>query len=97
MGEKAKLLGVEIRMNTAVTPELVSQMMPHTLINAIGATPIIPMIPGKDKDFVVNSHDVLNGKTDISGNVNVVVIGGGMVGMETARIPGRKRCESYCS
>ena len=84
MAEKAKRLGVEIRMNTTVTPELVWQIMPHTLINAIGAAPIIPMIPGKDKDFVVNSHDVLNGKTDISGNASVVVIGGGMVGMETA-------------
>lgn len=84
MGEKAARLGVEIRMNTPVTPELISQVMPHTLINAIGATPIIPRIPGNDRDFVVNSHDVLNGKTDISGAVNVVVIGGGMVGMETA-------------
>ena len=84
MGEKAKRLGVDIRMNTTVTPELIAQVMPHTFINAIGATPVIPRIPGNDRDFVVDSHDVLNGKTDIAGAVNVVVIGGGMVGMETA-------------
>lgn len=82
MGEKAKRFGVDIRMNTKVTPELIAEMKPHTVINAIGSEPIIPPIPGKEKDFVVNSHDVLNGKVQIQGNV--VVIGGGMVGMETA-------------
>ncbi|MDY4195533.1 MAG: FAD-dependent oxidoreductase [Bariatricus sp.] len=82
MGEKAKRLGVDIRMNTTVTPEMIAEMKPHTFINAIGAVPIVPTIPGKEKEFVVNSHDVLDGKVSISGNV--VVIGGGMVGMETA-------------
>lgn len=82
MGEKAKRLGVDIRMNTKVTPELISEIKPHTVINAIGAEPIIPPIPGREKAFVVNSHDVLNGKAQVQGNV--VVIGGGMVGMETA-------------
>lgn len=82
MAEKAKRLGVDIRLNTEVTSELIAEMKPHTVMNAIGATPIIPPIPGNDKAFVVNSHDVLNGKTKVSGNV--VIIGGGMVGMETA-------------
>ena len=82
MAEKAKRLGVDIRMNTAVTPEFIEEINPHTVINAIGAVPIIPDIPGKDKDFVVDSHDVLDGNVSVNGNV--VVIGGGMVGMETA-------------
>ena len=82
MGRKAERLGVDIRMNTVVTPELIREIHPHTVMNAIGAVPIVPPIPGKEKAFVVNSHDVLDGKTDINGNV--VVIGGGMVGMETA-------------
>lgn len=82
MGEKAKRLGVDIRMNTKVTPELIAEIKPHTVINAIGAEPVIPPIPGREKDFVVNSHDVLDGKAEAKGNV--VVIGGGMVGMETA-------------
>lgn len=82
MAEKAKRLGVDIRLNTEVTPELIAETSPHTVMNAIGATPIIPPIPGNDKAFVVNSHDVLNGKAKVSGNV--VIIGGGMVGMETA-------------
>lgn len=82
MGEKAKRLGLEIRMNTEVTPEMITGLKPHTFINAIGAVPIIPPIEGKDKSIVANSHDVLNGVSEVSGNV--VVIGGGLVGMETA-------------
>ena len=88
MGEKAKRLGVEIRMNTRVTPELIAELKPHTVMNAIGAEPVIPPIPGKEKDFVVNSHDVLDGKAQVSGNV--VIIGGGMVGMETAEYLAQK-------
>lgn len=80
MAKKAERLGVDIRMNTVVTPELIEELKPHTVINAIGAEPIIPNIPGADKAKV--SHDILNGKEEVSGNV--VVIGGGLVGMETA-------------
>lgn len=80
MAKKAECLGVDIRMNTVVTPELIEEIGPHSVINAIGAEPIIPNIPGVDKAKV--SHDVLNGKAEVNGNV--VVIGGGLVGMETA-------------
>lgn len=91
MAAKAKRLGVEIRMNTEVTPELIGEIKPHTVMNAIGATPLIPQIPGADLPFVVNSHDVLNGKAAPSGTV--VVIGGGMVGMEVAEYLAEKGCK----
>ena len=82
MGRQAEKLGVDIRLNTPVTPELIAEIKPQTVFNAIGATPIIPNFPGVDKPFVVNSHDVLNGDIEIKGNI--VVIGGGMVGIEVA-------------
>ena len=82
MGKKAERLGADIRLNTPVTKELIAEIKPHTVFNAIGAEPLIPGIPGADLACVVNSHDVLNGKVNVSGNV--VVIGGGMVGMEVA-------------
>lgn len=82
MAKKAERLGVDIRMNTKVTPEMIEEIKPHTVMNAIGAESIIPPIPGVDKAFVKDSHDVLDGKAEVTGNV--VVIGGGMVGMETA-------------
>lgn len=80
MAKKAEHLGVDIRMNTKVTPEIIEAIKPHSVINAIGAEPVIPNIPGVDKAKV--SHDVLNGKEKVGGNV--VVIGGGLVGVETA-------------
>ena len=91
MGAKAARLGVEIRMNTPVTAELVREIHPHTVFNAIGAEPLIPKIPGADLPFVVNSHDVLNGKVTPEGNI--VVIGGGMVGMEVAEYLAEKGCK----
>lgn len=91
MGKKAERLGVTIRLHTPVTPELVKKIHPHTLFNAIGAAPLIPGIPGADLPFVVNSHDVLNGKVSVNGNV--VVIGGGMVGMEVAEYLAQRGCK----
>ena len=82
MASKAKRLGVDIRLNTKVTPEMIEEIKPHTFMNAIGAAPIVPPIPGNDKDFVVDSHAVLDGHAHAEGNV--VVIGGGLVGMEVA-------------
>ena len=82
---------MEIRLNTPVTPELIKEIHPHTVINAIGAIPIIPNIPGADLPFVLNSHDVLDGTQTASGNV--VVIGGGMVGMEVAEYLAEKGCK----
>lgn len=91
MAKQAEKLGVEIRLNTKVTPELIAQLKPHTVMNAIGAEPLIPRIPGADRSFVVNSHDVLNGLATPSGNV--VVIGGGMVGMEVAEYLAERGCK----
>jgi len=82
MAKKAERMGIDIRLNTVVTKELIEDIKPHTLINAIGAEPIIPNIKGINYDFVVNSHDVLSSKGKINGNI--VVIGGGLVGVETA-------------
>lgn len=91
MGKKAERLGAEIRLNTPVTAELLEKIKPHTVFNAIGAAPIIPKIPGYDKAFVSNSHDVLNGVSTPSGNV--IVIGGGLVGLEVCEYLADKGCK----
>ncbi len=90
MGEKAKRLGAEIHLKTPVTKELIEEIKPHTVFNAIGAESLIPDIPGADLPHVVNSHDVLDGKVKVSGKI--VVIGGGMVGMEVAEYLAEKGC-----
>lgn len=76
-------LGVQVVLETEVTPELVALIKPDVIIAANGATPIVPKtIPGSDKPHVVTANDVLAGKVN-TGN-RVVVIGGGDVGAETA-------------
>lgn len=84
MGETAKREGVEIRMNTEVTPELIQEISPDEVILAIGSSPIIPPVDGVTSAHVVNSHDVLWGTTHPEGRV--VIIGGGLVGLEVAEL-----------
>ena len=45
MGKKAERLGADIRLNTPVTKELIAEIKPHTVFNAIGAEPLIPGFP----------------------------------------------------
>lgn len=75
-------LGVPVHFETEVTEELVAREKPDVVIAATGAEPVRPRIPGADKDFVVTSHDVLSGKANTG--ANIVVVGGGCVGAETA-------------
>ncbi|MCX5846553.1 MAG: FAD-dependent oxidoreductase [Deltaproteobacteria bacterium] len=74
--------GVEIRLQSDVRPKTIEEGKPDVLISATGATSLIPPIPGVDGRNVVLAEDVLTGRKTVSGNV--LVIGGGMVGCETA-------------
>lgn len=91
-GEKAKRLGVEIHMNQKVSDELIKEIKPDEVIIAIGAEPISLPIPGADGKQVYQSHDVLNGMTETNGHC--VVIGGGLVGVETAEYLKAHGCEN---
>lgn len=74
-------LGVDVRLKTGVTPDMVKQCEPDVVILASGAMPLIPPIPGIDRGNVVNAWDVLGGRTTVG--QRVLVIGGGGVGLET--------------
>ncbi|MBK1809986.1 FAD-dependent oxidoreductase [Clostridium sp. YIM B02505] len=74
--------GVEVRLNTPVTIELIEEIKPDEVIIAIGSSPMSLNIPGANQPNVTNSHDVLSGKSVVSGKI--VVIGGGLVGLEVA-------------
>lgn len=91
MAAQLERQGVDIRLHTPVTPALILQEKPFAVFNCIGAQPLVPNWPGANLPNVVNSHDVLSGKVQISGNV--VVIGGGMVGMETAEYLAERGCK----
>jgi len=73
---------VQVKLGVEVTPELVENEMPHSVILATGSVSFIPAIPGIGSSKVVTSVDVLSGKTDVG--QTVVVVGGELVGCETA-------------
>jgi 2,4-dienoyl-CoA reductase-like NADH-dependent reductase (Old Yellow Enzyme family)/thioredoxin reductase len=81
MVNQIKRAGVEVRLNTEATAEIVSNMNPDAVVIATGGTPAMPDIAGIDKPNVVTAQDVLSGKAKVG--QNVVIIGGGMVGCET--------------
>lgn len=82
MGRQVVEAGIEVKLNTPITTELIEELNPDEVIIAIGAAPMSLNIPGGDLPMVTNSHDVLSGKIQVTGNV--VVIGGGLVGLEVA-------------
>lgn len=76
-------LGVKIELNKEVTPELVDNINPDVVVVATGAVPFVPELPGMKRKTVVTAHDVLSGRASGIGN-KVAVLGGGLVGCETA-------------
>ncbi len=78
-------LGVDVRLNTEATPELVASLNPDAVAAAVGADPVIPPISGAGGPNVVTAeacyHRVRAGR---SLGERVAVLGGGLVGCETA-------------
>lgn len=74
--------GAEIHLDTEVTPELVEQVNPDAVIVASGSTYVYPNIPGIEVDKVKTVSDVENHRVPVG--ENVVVCGGGIVGLECA-------------
>ncbi|MFH1139091.1 MAG: FAD-dependent oxidoreductase [Pseudomonadota bacterium] len=80
---RMRVHGVDVRLNTTVTPELVAAERPDVLAAASGATPVSLNVPGRDKPHVVGAWEVLGDRTADIGK-NVVVVGGNATGCETA-------------
>jgi pyruvate/2-oxoglutarate dehydrogenase complex dihydrolipoamide dehydrogenase (E3) component len=74
--------GVQIRLNSKDAKKAIEDEKPDTLILALGAKPLIPNIPGVKGANVLMAEELLTGRTSVSGSV--IIIGGGLVGCETA-------------
>ena len=81
-------LGVKIHLNTEANAETLNGY--DAVIIAVGAHDLALPIPGADGANVVSSWDVLAGKVSVSGHC--AVIGGGLVGTETAEYLLEKGC-----
>jgi len=75
-------LGVNIICGREATPEVIQGGNPDVVVIATGWKQRIPGIPGIDNKKVVGFQEVLEGKAELGGEV--VVIGAGGVGAETA-------------
>ena len=78
----AENAGVEIRINTEVTPEYVEKEKADALIIAVGSTPLVPPIKGLDGENVVIVNNYYLEKEKVTDKV--VVFGGGLAGCECA-------------
>jgi 2,4-dienoyl-CoA reductase-like NADH-dependent reductase (Old Yellow Enzyme family)/thioredoxin reductase len=81
-------LEVRVVLGEAVTPMLVEKIKPDVVFVATGSVPTIPEILGVKRKNVVIANDLLAGKA--STKERVVVVGGGMVGAETAEFLAEK-------
>ena len=82
LGKQMEAEGVDIRLNTCVTPELVEEIAPDAMILAVGSNPIVPPLPGMDGKNVVIVNDYYLRKDEVEDTV--VVLGGGLAGCECA-------------
>jgi 2,4-dienoyl-CoA reductase-like NADH-dependent reductase (Old Yellow Enzyme family)/thioredoxin reductase len=83
-----KKLNVTVHPRTEANPRHVEMEKPDAVILATGAEPWVPDIKGVRLPNVVLARDVLSGKVDTG--KEVVIIGGGAVGLETALFLARK-------
>lgn len=78
-----KKLKVKIETDHAFTYEDMKGGKYDAAIVAVGSTAMRPHIPGADNANVVVARDLFEGKAEIKGN-NIVVVGGGCMGAQTA-------------
>jgi 2,4-dienoyl-CoA reductase-like NADH-dependent reductase (Old Yellow Enzyme family)/thioredoxin reductase len=72
---------VKVRLNTEVNPEMLKKEKYDAVLAAVGSEPIVPDIPGGGGKNVVYAKDVYGHEAALA--KDIVVIGGGEVGVET--------------
>ena len=80
--EALRRLGVEVKLNTTATADMIAAMQPDTVFVATGSTPAMPPIPGIDNAALIKAEDVLKGNAALG--KNIIVAGAGEVGLETS-------------
>ena len=88
---------VDVRLGVEATREAVAALAPDAAIVAVGASAIVPCVPGMAdalaSGFAHVADDVLNGSAQVAGTV--AVIGGGLVGCETVSVLADAGCACH--
>ncbi|MGN1155404.1 MAG: FAD-dependent oxidoreductase [Agathobacter sp.] len=72
---------ITVHLNTEATKEMLQQGNYDEIFAAIGGTHMVPKIPGIDKNHVFYAADIYGAEEKVG--QNVVIIGGGDIGVET--------------
>lgn len=72
---------IEVVLNKQVTPKEIEEKGFDAVVVATGAVPVLPPIDGLSRENIIFATEALENKREVVGNV--VVIGGGEVGVET--------------
>lgn len=77
---RLKTRGIDVRLNTEVTQELIRKIAPDAIFAAVGSSPIKVPIPGIDGENVIKALDAYYHPEKLG--KKIVMIGGGLVGCE---------------
>lgn len=87
----AMTAGAKLELGRAMTAEALLAEKPDAVLVAVGASCMVLNVPGADGANVCDAWSVLEGTQNAFGKV--VVIGGGLVGCETAEYLAHRGCE----
>ena len=90
MAAELEAAGVDVRLGVSATPEMAREQKAEAVFLAIGAEPVMPPISGLENEHVCSAEAVIRGDYRPAGNV--VVVGSGMTGLETAELLGERGC-----
>ena len=79
---RVKESGIDLRLGCRVTPELAAQLRPDVIIAAVGAEPIVPVIPGVNGERVFLAEEIFAAPEKAQGRI--LVLGAGLAGVELA-------------
>lgn len=91
LSNEMKVLNIDLRLGKHVTNNDIIKEKPDHVIVAIGASNTTLPIPGVNLAHVLDAWKILNHEQLPSGRV--VIIGGGLVGVETAELLAQMGCE----
>jgi 2,4-dienoyl-CoA reductase-like NADH-dependent reductase (Old Yellow Enzyme family)/thioredoxin reductase len=79
---QVKKLGVHLELGKEGSPEMVRNLNGDVIVIATGSVPLVPEIEGIDHKGVFYAADAISGKVSVG--QRVVIVGAGLVGLETA-------------